>query len=352
MARIQAVETWTGPGKSDAVITALKPEENAVHPIDMRNYFEHWYFDAKLEDGHVVIGFLQAAELITRKPGVELHVYKPSGEKLSVVKGYADSDVRASKEKCDVWVGKNHGYAEFPEGGGLPVHHLHLAEEDMEFDLTYYNELPGWKPGGGMTKYGDDEFFAWVVPSPRARVEGTVRFGDTTLEARGIGYQDHNWGVGDMKRIIDYWYWGRIYGEDFTLLYAYVQTRKHYGYACSTPLMLARDDQIILSSGEMTLERGRNVFNETANRDYPSYIVIEVPGKVRLRLDVREVIDAHDFVEDLPVVRSRAIKPIINRLVGRPGYFRFDSEFSLHVEHEGETYDRSGMTLHEMVALK
>lgn len=351
MALIPAVETWTGPGKTDGVIVPLKPEENAVHSIKHKHYFEHWYFDAKLDDGHVVVGFLQASELITRKPGVELHVYKPDGEKLSVVKGYTDADVTTSTEKCDVRVGKNHAYAEFPDGG-LPVHHVHLAEEDMEFDLTYTNVLPGWKPGGGMTKYGDTEFFAWVVPSPRARVEGTVRFGDTKLEAKGVGYQDHNWGVGDMKRIIDYWYWGRIYGDDFTLLYAYVQTRKHYSYSCSTPLMLAQKDEIILSTGEVTLDKGPTVFNEVANRDYPKSLDITVPGNLTLRLDVRDVIDAHDFVEDLPVVRSKAIKPIINKLVGRPGYFRFNSDFKLHVEHDGQAYDRDGQTLHEMVALQ
>jgi len=352
MRQLQAVETWTGPGKKDELIVPLEPRENAVHPIVHRHYFEHWYFDAKLEDGHVVVGFLQASELISRKPGVELHVYKPDGEKLSVKKGYAASDVRASRGKCDVAVGRNHCFAEFPGEGGLPVHHLHLAEEDMEFDLTFVSELPGWKPGGGETRYGDTEFFAWVVPSPRARVEGKVRFGDSTLEARGTGYHDHNWGIGDMKRIIDHWYWGRVYAEDFTLLYACVMTRKRYGNACSTPLMLAHENVVILSTGEMTLAGGDPVFNEVANRDYPSRVQIEVPGSLTLRLDVREVIDAHDFVEDLPVARNRAVKPLINRLVGRPGYFRFNSDFSLHVERGGRSYDRSGRTLHEMVALR
>ncbi len=351
MAIIQAVETWTGPGKNDAVITPLTANENAVHRIDHKHYFEHWYFDAKLEDGHVVVGFLQASELINRKPGVELHVYKPSGEKLSVTKLYAEKDVSASETGFDVRIGDNWGRAEFP-AEGLPVHYLHLAEGDMDFDLTYHNLLPGWKPGGGMTKYGDTEFFAWVVPSPKARVEGKVRFGGTELEARGIGYQDHNWGVGDMKRIIDYWYWGRIYADDFTLLYAYVMTRERYGRACSTPLMLAHRDKVVLSTGEVELERSDNVFNETANRDYPSKLAITVPGRVWLKLQVQEVIDAHDFVQDLPVVRSRLIEPIINRLVGRPGYFRFESDFDLQVELDGHRHRRSGRTLHEMVALR
>jgi hypothetical protein len=349
----EVTETWTGPGATDEIIVPLKPGENAAHPSSNRNYFEHWYFDAHLEDGHVVVGFVQAAELVTKKPGVELHVYKPTGEKLSITRPYSKSEVRASVDACDVWVGRNHAYSEYPAGTGLPVHRLEIAEGDMEADLTFHNELPGWKPGGGMTRYGDSAFFAWVVPAPRARVEGTVRVGDLTLDASGIGYHDHNWGVGDMRRIVSYWYWGRLYAGDLTLLYANVMTKKKYGHACSTPLMLARNGEIMLSTGEMTVKAGEPRFNETANRDYPSSLVIEVPGSLTLRLDVREVIDAHDFVDDLgPIFRTKAVKGLINRIVGRPGYFRFSSDFSLRAECGGETCERTGTTLHEMVALE
>lgn len=353
MSKRKVVEIWTGPGERDEVIVPLKPEENASHHAETRNFFEHWYFDTRLEDGHVVVGFLQPAELITKKPGVELHVYKPSGEKLSVTRAYKDADVRASETKCDVWVGDNHAYAEHPADGGLPVHHLHISEGDMEADLVFRSEIPGWKPGGGRTNYGDKEFFAWVVPAPRARVEGSVRIGKETLKASGIGYHDHNWGVGDMRRIISYWYWGRIYAEDFTLLYANVMTRKRFGNACSTPLMLAHGDKVLLSTGEMSLLGSNPVFNDVANREYPSSVAIEVPGSVRLRLDVRDVIDAHNLLLDVsPVFGNRAVGRIANRLIGRPGYFRFNSDFTLHVEHDGQSYDRTGTTLHEMVALQ
>jgi hypothetical protein len=321
-------------------------------PIDHKNYFEHWYFDAKLADGHVVVGFVQSSELITRKPGVELHVYKPGGEKLSVKKIYTESDVTASQERCDVTVGSNRCWVEEADAGALPVHRVQLAEDALAFDLTFRSELPGWKPGGGKTRYGDTDFFAWVVPAPKAAVEGTVRIGGEELQATGTGYHDHNWGVGDMKRIIDRWYWGRIYAEDFTLLYAYVMTTKKYNNALSTPLMLAHGDRIMLSTGEVSLESGETVFNCAGNRDYPSSVSLKVPGTLGLSLEVRQVIDAHDFLEDLPVVRSRAVKPLVNRLIGRPGYFRFDSDYSLRVVEDSQTYERSGTTLHEMVALR
>lgn len=343
-------DMWTGTSDRDDVVVPLAEEENAMHPVPENHYFEHWYFDAKLDDGHVVVGFIQTSELVRRKPGVELHVYKPDGEKLSIVKSYPESQVSSSDKKSDTTIGKNRCYSEFPKEG-LPVHHLFLAEEDMEFDLTFHNLMPGWKPGSGEARYNGEEFFCWAVPAPRASVEGKVRYGNTELNASGIGYHDHNWGNGDMKRIVDHWYWGRLYTDRITLLYAQVITQKGYNKT-TKPLMLAIDNNVVLSSGEMTLTEGPPVFNKTANRTYPSYIQMAIPDQLKLKLEVHDVIDAHDFVADIPVLGSRLVKPLANRLVGRPGYFRFNSGFELSASVNGESIEKTGTTLHEMVALR
>ena len=70
-------ETWTGPGRQDGQIVPIKPEENGVHPTDDENYVEHWYFDARLDNGYLVVGFLWASEMMTHEPAMELHIYKP-----------------------------------------------------------------------------------------------------------------------------------------------------------------------------------------------------------------------------------------------------------------------------------
>ena len=348
----KVVYEWLGPGEKDGTIIPVTMEENAVHRTDSKFYGEWWYFDARLEDGHVVVGFLQASELMTRKPGIELHVYKPSGEKLSVVKKFADSDLRASEEKCDVWVGDNHCYVEWPEEGDLPTHYLHIAEEGMEADLTFVSEVPGWKPGKGRTLYGDRGYFSWLVPAPRARLEGTVKFEGRTLEAKGIGYHDHNVVTADMRRILSFWYWGRLYTDEFTLLYAYVRTKKRFANAAAKPLMLAMGDKVILSTGEWELKDSDFVFNQEANREYPARLEIDAPGQLNLKFRVQKIIDCNDFLTEInPIIMNPAVKWVVNRFA-RPGWFRFHSEFDLHVEHEGETYDRSGETLHEMVALE
>ena len=51
---------------------------------------------------------------------------------------------------------------------------------------------------------------------------------------------------------------------------------------------------------------------------------------------------AHDLLDDVPVVRSRLVKPLVNKLVGHPGYFRFESDFDLTVIVDGEKFERTG----------
>ena len=62
------IDEWSGPGEKDGTIVPITPRENAVNREASKSKFygEWWYFDARLEDGHVVVGFLQASELMTR----------------------------------------------------------------------------------------------------------------------------------------------------------------------------------------------------------------------------------------------------------------------------------------------
>ena len=348
---MKIVESWTGPGRNDADIRRTEVKDNAAHPSSNKYAFEHWYFDAHLDNGYIVVGFLQTRELVLRKPGVELHVYSPDGTRREIIVHYSPEEATASTTECNVKIGNNYAYVDHGTGD-LPVHRVHLAEGDLEFDLTFTNEVPTWKPGGGYTSYGDQDFFAWVVAAPKASVTGTVRIGSETFEAKGRGYADHNWGIGDMKRLIDRWYWGRLYVDEFTLVYANVLTQKKYGRHESRPLMLARGDEVVLSTGDTTLTEGPAVFDEVGNRTYPSWIRLQVPGSVDLRLTVQRVIHAHDYLADVPLAGSAILKPVLNRLLGRPGYFRFSSTFDLTVTREGRAHHSTGTTLHEMVALK
>ena len=346
------IEAWNGPGRQDGTLTVVTEKDNALHPSDSKWAFEHWYFDARLDSGHTVVAFLQKRrpeEPPGSKPIVELLVYYPDGTRRQVTQHHPKTDFAASAERCDVRIGASHASSDY--SGDLPVHHVYAAEEDLVFDLTFTNETPSWMPGGGQTDFNETDYFGWVVPGPRCAVTGTVTLDGETREVTGRGYHDHNWGVGNMPRIIDRWHWGRLYTDDLSLLFATVKTQKRFDFHESRPLMLARGREIVLSTGEVTLTEGPMLYSDVAHREYPQWIRLTVDGVVDLRLEVQQVIHAHDLLDDVPVARSRFVKPILNRIVGRPGYFRFDSTFELTVTLDGVTRTETGRTLHELVAL-
>lgn len=354
MTTTDIIEAWNGPGRRDAELTTVEPRHNALHPAASKLAFEHWYFDARLDTGHVVVGFLtkrRPEDLPNTKPWVELIVYTPDGTRRQVAKKYPRTAAAFGTDSFDVRIGDNHAHTEFRDHG-LPVHHVHLAEGGLVFDLQFHNEIPGWMPGQGETRFDARNSFGWVVGAPRARVTGTVEIDGAVHQATGRGYADHNWGVGDMKKIIDRWHWGRLYNEEYSLLFADVLTQPRRGAHEIGPLMLARGDEIVLSTGETVLTEGPRRYHPIAGREYPEWIALHVPDHLDLRLTVEEVIHAHNIIDDFPIVRSRLLKPLVYLAIGHPAYFRFQSTYELTVHDGGRADTRTGTTLHELVALK
>ncbi|MEQ6900909.1 lipocalin-like domain-containing protein [Nocardioides sp. YIM 152588] len=368
---IEIVDGWNGPGAKDGKATLVRPADNALHPSEDRWAFEHWYFDARLESGHTVVAFLQKRrpeEPPGSRPVVEVVVYFPDGTRRQVIRHYPHMAFEAATDRCRARVAHNTAElvspaADVDRPGALPVHRLRVNEGGVELDLTFTATVPSWMPGQGWTRYGDRDFFGWVVPAPRATVTGAVTIDGWRVEARGTGYHDHNWGVGNMPRIIERWHWGRLYTDDLSLIYATVRTQRRFDHHESRPLMLAVGDRVVLSTGEVALTEGPTAYDADARREYPTWLRLEseasgdgvTDARVDLRLDVREVIHGHDLLDDVPVVGTRVggalLKPLIHRLVGHPGYFRFLSDFELRVTMNGTTRVETGSTLHELVAL-
>ncbi|WP_084759936.1 lipocalin-like domain-containing protein [Nocardia mangyaensis] len=347
-------EVWNGPGRRDGDLTTVLPRHNGLHPSPSRAAFEHWYFDAQLDSGHVVVGFLtkrRPEDLPWARPWVELIVYTPDGGRRQAAQRYPHAATSFSADTCDVRIGDNRAWSEYP-AAGLPRHHVRLACDGVAFELTFDNETPSWMPGKGETRFGDGETFGWVVGAPRARVHGTLEIDGEQLAVTGRGYADHNWGVGDMKRIIDRWHWGRLYTDEYSLLYANVLTQPQRGGHAIAPLMLARGAEVVLSTGETVLTEGPKRYDSIAGREFPEWIDLRVPDQLELRLTVESVIHAHDLLDDVPVVRSRVLRPLLHKVIGHPAYFRFRSSFELTIHRDGAVDRQSGTTLHELVALR
>ncbi len=344
-------EGWTGPGRHDITIQPLKPEEDGLHiDIGKKGMYEWWYFDAHLETGHTIVVFFHAANPNPGKwgkSGIEFVLLKPDGGRIQKFIPYSKADFIASSDRADIKVGENYlQVQQLP--GELPVYEVYIKEKDLGCHLTYRAEVNGWKPGTGVSHFGDMGYFAWVVPFAKASVEGTVTDGNQTFKVTGTGYHDHNWLDFQFPRIIDYWMWGRIYSEHYTVSFAFIQCNAKMDNHTVKVLMLADGKEVVLSTGEFDFIKEDFKYSPGAKHSYPRKLIIRVP-ELEVSLGVRDVLESQDMLKyfSLPI---RIIAKYLLRL--KPGYFRLASDFEIEVKSEGKTHKETGTALHEIVLFR
>jgi predicted secreted hydrolase len=342
-------EAWLGPGRKDGEIKPIQPKDDALH-IDMekKGTREWWYFDARLDNGYTVVGFFRAKHERSGETGVEITIYKPNGEKIQNVIDYLHSDLRASQDIPDVQIGRNYIKVDY-SNKELPTYEIFLDEGEYGLHLKYTATVKGWKPGKGYIEFGKANQFGWVIALPRADVEGTIKINNETIQVKGIGYHDHNWLNFNFAMIIDYWYWGRIYSENFTVVFAYIKCNKRMDNYPIQVLMLAKNESVFLSSGEYELTQENFEFNDKAGNKYPKILKFNIGNQHEITLNVQELIDADNLLLELGAITRFFAK---NLLKLKPGYFRLNSKFQLNMLHEGKSYIENGSTLHEMVITK
>jgi hypothetical protein len=349
---IKVTEGWTGPGRRDGLIERLKPKDDGLHmDMDKKGMYEWWYFDAHLETGHTIVVFFHASNPnpgLESKIGIEIILLRPDGIRNQKFIAYDKSDFAAARDKPDVKIGRNTIKVD-QRDGELPVYEIFVKEKNLGCHLKYTAEVNGWKPGTGLSHFGDMGFFGWVIPFARASVEGTITDGDRTIPVTGIGYHDHNWLNFQFQKIINYWMWGRIYSKNFTVAFAYIQCNDKVDNHTVKVLMLADGQEVILSTGEFDFLKEDFEYNSRAKYQFPRKIVISILHELNATLNVKKVLEAQDMLENFnPVLRF--IAKNILRL--KPGYFRLVSDFELEVTRGGKTTKEAGTTLHEIVMFK
>lgn len=349
---IKVTEGWSGPGRRDALIERLKPEDDGLHlEPGKKGMYEWWYFDAHLQTGHTVVVFFHASNPnpgLEGKIGIEIVVLRPDGKRNQKFFSYPRSDFSAARDRPEVKIGQNTTKVD-QRDGSLPVYEIYVKEKGLGCHLTYTAEVNGWKPGTGLSHFGDLGYFGWVIPFARASVEGTITDGNSTIPVTGIGYHDHNWLNFSFQRIINYWMWGRIYSKTYTAAYAYIQCNNTVDNHTVKVLMLADGKEVILSTGEFDFFQDDFEYNLKAKYQFPKKIVISAPPEFDATLKVKKVLEAQDMLENFnPFLRF--IARYILQL--KPGYFRLESDFELEVGHGGITAKEAGTTLHEIVLFK
>lgn len=334
------------------MIEPLKPVDDGLH-IDMneRGMYEWWYFDAHLDNGYTLVVFFHASNPnpgLEGKTGIEIVLLRPDGVRVQKFIPYNKSEFSASRDRPEVTIGENTLRVQ-QRDGELPVYEIKVKEQDLGCHLTYRAEVNGWKPGTGLSHFGHLGYFGWVIPFARASVEGKITDGEKTFQVKGIGYHDHNWLNFRFATIIEYWMWGRIYSENLTVSYAFIQCNEKVNRHTVKVLMLADGENVVLSTGEFDFLMDDFEYNPKAKYQFPTQIIIHAPGELKATLKMKRILEAQDMLVNFsPVLRFLAK----NILHIQPGYFRLLSEFELEVMRGGKPTKETGETLHEIVLFK
>ena len=239
-------------GKSSAYLDWGKNQPNAQdrarHTITGKRPFEWWYFDGHLDTGETFVGVFLHPNFMNGKPGVTFSLYSPDWKKMSILKSLQTEEMQSSTEDVDVTC--TLGFVRRIDDKN---YHVQWNMEGIVADLKLTMIAPGWMPAGKDGVNEDSLDFFWSVHQARNRIEGTITQDGQTRQVKGVGYADHNWGRKPLNEITRHWVWGRIFADEYTIIYAdvdYIDPSIK-----SRPLYIARGDTIIVGAGSPTIRQ-------------------------------------------------------------------------------------------------
>jgi hypothetical protein len=354
------------PDERKRALPPFDPAEDGDHYQPEPNFFEWWYFDVAFEDGSYLVAILHSSSYnaVGHKPTFDLRYYPPGGGGVIVTRRFDRAAYHAAPDRC--WV-------KIDECLAIDLgdrYWLGLCHELLEVELTFWPELPGWKAGTGHL-FADSisgHHFDWVVPLPRARVEGTLTVAGQRRNVVGLGYHDHNWGNLYLPAAFSRWTWGRVLAGDWTLVFGDVVGRGKLPVHV-TPFLLARGDEILLTTDRIHVYGEEPAREQRTGAGYFRRLhltTVERPA-VELTLAACKAIDAVGFAAPhLPLARQRHVRgaaetafylaqemPIIGRLVawllGKGSYMRWQAEYRLDLPDYAAV--ETGQALYEVMRL-
>ena len=284
----------------------LSQSDDAWHPIEDPNYIEWWYFDLMNSDGSLIRGQFYIAGDVSRRrkvrTGVRASYVKPNGMELLIDEKFPYSSFKSSTETCEVEIGNNF------IRGDLSHYELHIEDAEKTLDLELDSEINGFR---SYAYFGDEtKYMFWVVPQPRGHAKGTFRTKGGTLNIEGLVYRDHNWLNFSPLGIIEYWDWGRVYDEEYTVIFADIVTTRRFENAEIKPLILFDKSKLLYLTTETNkwnLTKTDIKFDPAALMEIPHTHVVKLEDEnlsLEMNLRLEKVFQRIDPLADFnPLVR-------------------------------------------------
>lgn len=304
-----------------------------VHPHE-KEYYEWWYVDASFDNGyHAVITYHYRNMFMNPIiPSIQVYIYCPDGKTIAKFAAIEPDDAKVNPNYCDVQMGdsrmRDHG----------DHYEIYMKIKGVGARLTLTNTVPSWKPGTGYNYKNEETGFAagWVVPIPRARVEGELYLKGETIPVTGSAYHDHNWGNCYCYRLFKSWYWGRAHSPRYSVDYAQVIPLIQ-GMPAVTPLLIATKDEIVLSTNRLDLKLRDEVKDEKLGQMYAQKIMLEADAKgvtFHMEMNTRRILDGFK----LPKVTE-----------ADHYYYRFLADYRMEIIVDGISEQTEGEIFNELM---
>lgn len=312
-------------------------KDDGVHLFDTPDYYEWWYFDGHFDNGYTcAIGFHKPfAHYKPHFPAINISIRTPDGQDLMTVGAIDPKNCSMSAEKCDVKMGEYFARQEGPD-----TYHIYAKGKKGGADLIFHRKLPGWKPlGKGSLYEGHGEKQNWLVPCPRAVVEGTLWVGDKAIKVNGMGYHDHNWGNCEMEDSLHKWFWGRLHHPEYTVIYYYLYPARE-GEPHSGRFYLAKGDKPILLPDTFYLNYSGQIVDEQLKQTIPSDLSISAKD------------DGTAFNMAIHCSEISTHAPILNAALWPQYYWRLVADCKAEITINGQTEKIEGKPNAEYMLLR
>jgi len=224
--------------------------EDGIRTNGIKGTYEWWYFDSHLEDGSTIVIVFYTKSIVkindNLKPFVSLEITKPDGNKITrVFNGNAD-DFSASKDSCNIRIGKNYFR------GNLKNYKIHYEDKEMNLTALIKRTTESWRPQTGHLEFGPDrkDYFAWLVPVPKGEAHVTYTYKGDSVNQTGSCYHDHNWGNRSMIKLLNHWYWSRAEIGPYTVIASEMIAEKKYDKKNIVVFNISRDGKTLADDGK------------------------------------------------------------------------------------------------------
>ncbi|UCD13850.1 MAG: hypothetical protein JSW60_00080 [Thermoplasmatales archaeon] len=192
----------------------ITPQDDAFHGNINILDVEWWYFDGIFDNGYSIHVGVRTYHI--RNSGIvefRINIYKNGKIEVESTKTDLFSNFFSSYDRPHIAInGKQ--VIEFDQDHyketGKWRYYVTLKIDNHEANLSFTGTTQGWKIETSDT--------CWTVALPKAKVTGTITANGNTIQVKGVGYHDHNWGYSPTTMFKNLgWFWGRIIGDTLNI---------------------------------------------------------------------------------------------------------------------------------------